>query len=348
MSAALFACAVLMLLTAVPVADHVAGLVVVGAAGLGCGAGALACLRGWTPGGRWWAAVLLSSVVFIVVADLVTRDATATGLVFLLVPPLLAAAQLPVRGAWTTAAASVTGLAVVVVSLLPPERALVDGVNVAAFVVLVTWLVSRGQVRTEALVSELEQQAAVDPLTGLVTRRVLDDAVRSALGGSAAARGNALVIIDLDRFKTVNDTWGHPVGDAAITHVGHLLRQACGPGAVVCRLGGDELAALLPGCSAATAAQVARELVVLVRSTPLVLPDGREIGLTVSAGAAHFPQHASEVEGLYRAADAALYRAKRAGRDRAALWSDDDGDAGAATVPVPVPVPVPVTGSRSR
>lgn len=323
LGAALVACALLLVLTAVPLADHASALVVVGVAGLACAAGGAACLRGWVPGPRWWAVVLFSAVGLIVLADLVTADATATGLVFFLVPPLVAAAQLPSRAAWTTTAASLVGLAVVVVALLPPERALVDGVNVAAFVVLVTWLVSRGQDRSDALVAELQRQAAVDSLTGLVTRRVLDDAVRSALEGTAAARGNALVVVDLDRFKTVNDTWGHPVGDAALTHVGRLLERACGEDAVVCRQGGDELAALLPGVDASAAAQVAEDVVALVRATPLELPDGRRVALTVSVGAAHCPQHAAEVEGLYRAADDALYEAKRAGRDQARTSTAD-------------------------
>ncbi|PWJ47056.1 diguanylate cyclase (GGDEF) domain-containing protein [Quadrisphaera granulorum] len=320
-----------MLLTAVPIADHAAALSVVGAAGAVCAFGGVACLRGWIPRGRSWAAMLLSAVGVIVVADLVTGDATATGLVFFLVPPLVAAAQLPSRAAWFTAGVSLVGLAVVVTMLLPLDRALVDGVNVAAFVVLVTWLVSRGQDRTDSLVAELQRQAAIDPLTGLVTRRVLDEALRSALEGTAAACGNALVIVDIDKFKSVNDTWGHPVGDAAITHVGRVLARACGPDAVVSRLGGDELAALLPGRSPAEAAAVAEHVVVDVRAAPLVLGDGREVPLTVSVGAAHSPVNAADLEGLYRAADEALYRAKRAGRDRAVLNdgdnSDDDGSA---------------------
>jgi diguanylate cyclase (GGDEF)-like protein len=88
---------------------------------------------------------------------------------------------------------------------------------------------------------------------------------------------------------------------------------------VVARLGGDELAVLLPGCSAQVAAARAEQLVAAVRATPLPLPDGSWLALSISVGIAHAPQHATDLRGLCSAADAALYEAKRGGRDRAVL-----------------------------
>ncbi|MBF5081079.1 GGDEF domain-containing protein [Quadrisphaera sp. INWT6] len=112
---------------------------------------------------------------------------------------------------------------------------------------------------------------------------------------------------------------GHPVGDAALSHVGRLLVGAAGAEAVVSRLGGDELAVLLPGATPLTGLLCSERAVEAVRSTPLELPDGGTLSLTVSIGVAHSPVDAPDVESLYRAADAALYEAKRGGRDQVAV-----------------------------
>jgi diguanylate cyclase (GGDEF)-like protein len=110
------------------------------------------------------------------------------------------------------------------------------------------------------------------------------------------------------------------VGDDALVHLAGLIRDHVRAGdAVLSRLGGDELAVLLPGCPAEVAAQRAEELLTAVRATPMTLPDGALLALSVSVGVAHAPQHASGTRALYAAADAALYRAKSGGRDRVEL-----------------------------
>jgi diguanylate cyclase (GGDEF)-like protein len=159
-------------------------------------------------------------------------------------------------------------------------------------------------------------QAAIDHLTGLVTRRVLDDATRSAISGAAAQTGTALVLIDIDRFKIINDTYGHPVGDDALTHVASVLTGLSRTQDVVARMGGDELAVLMPGCTYDVAVVRAEEFVDAVRDTPLRIHDGSLVGLSISAGVAHAPRHAYQVRDLYSSADMALYQAKRDGRDR--------------------------------
>lgn len=169
------------------------------------------------------------------------------------------------------------------------------------------------------LVAELERVATVDGLTGLATRRVLDDSMADSLSRFPRT-GTALVLVDLDHFKSVNDRYGHPVGDAALRHVGAVLTAAVrSTDAVVGRLGGDELAVLLPGCPVGVAGARAADLVAAVRAAPLVLPDGTELRLTVSVGVAHAPEHARDVRTLYSAADSALYVVKRAGRDGCAV-----------------------------
>jgi diguanylate cyclase (GGDEF)-like protein len=216
-----------------------------------------------------------------------------------------------------------TGCDVTVLALVePPAEALVDAVFIGSVLAATAGLIILFSNRVERLMGALHQQAAVDALTGLVTRRVLDEALTSALSASATSEGTALVLVDVDSFKSINDSHGHPVGDDALVHLAGLLRQHVRSGdAVLGRLGGDELAVLLPGCSPATAAERAEQLVTAVRATPLDLTDGTLLALSVSVGVAHAPQHATDLRTLYAAADGALYEAKRAGRGRAVLAS---------------------------
>jgi diguanylate cyclase (GGDEF)-like protein len=170
------------------------------------------------------------------------------------------------------------------------------------------------------LVELLHQLASVDSLTGLVNRRVLDDALDRALHRPTGAQGTALVLVDVDSFKSINDQYGHPVGDDALVHVASVLRSVVRTGdAVLSRMGGDELAVLLPECSEDAAVRRAGEVWQAVRGTPLQLPDGTLLAVSVSLGVAHAPTHADGLEGLYAAADTALYAAKRGGRDQVAV-----------------------------
>ncbi|MFF5634534.1 putative bifunctional diguanylate cyclase/phosphodiesterase [Streptomyces sp. NPDC012825] len=150
-----------------------------------------------------------------------------------------------------------------------------------------------------------------DPLTGLPNRQWLLErawtALEDAEGQGARA---ALVLIDLDRFRSVNDTLGHLAGDRLLLQIADRLRLALPRGAEAARLGGDEFAVLLPTADSTTSAQrVARHLVAEL-SSPLDL-DGLTLVLEASAGVAVFPDHALDAEGLLRRADVAMYQAKR-------------------------------------
>jgi diguanylate cyclase (GGDEF)-like protein len=219
----------------------------------------------------------------------------------------------------------VTGLAlvtdaVVLGLLLPLAAALPDLVFSGTVLVVIAVMLVRAGDEQERLVAVLHQQASIDSLTGLVNRRVLDDALDSALHRPTGSSGSALVLVDVDSFKTINDEHGHPVGDDALVHVASLLRSVVRTGdAVLSRMGGDELAVLLPECSAEVAVRRAGEIWQAVRGTPLQLPDGTLLALSVSLGVAHAPSHATGLEQLYAAADAALYAAKRGGRDQVAV-----------------------------
>ena len=279
--------------------------------------------RGWRPGALPWLLCMLGSSGLILASNLVTRDASAAGQLYFLLPAVASAAQLRPLGAWLVAGACSAAELVLVLSLLEPPASLVDWASLTVFTAIFVALLSRAADRQEALLEVLRRQAAIDPVTGLLTRRVLDEALSTALRSgadpTAPCPGTVLIIADLDHFKSVNDAHGHPVGDAALSHVGRLLVGAAGAEAVVSRLGGDELAVLLPGATPLTGLLCSERAVEAVRSTPLELPDGGTLSLTVSIGVAHSPVDAPDVESLYRAADAALYEAKRGGRDQVAV-----------------------------
>lgn len=150
-----------------------------------------------------------------------------------------------------------------------------------------------------------------DPLTGLPNRQWLLERAWSALDqAERMGTRSALVLIDLDRFRAVNDTLGHLAGDRLLLQIADRLRQALPPDAEAARLGGDEFAVLLPIADSTTSAQrVARNLVAEL-SSPLDL-DGLTLVLEASAGLAVFPDHALDAEGLLRRADVAMYQAKR-------------------------------------
>ncbi|KOV61698.1 putative bifunctional diguanylate cyclase/phosphodiesterase [Streptomyces sp. MMG1121] len=150
-----------------------------------------------------------------------------------------------------------------------------------------------------------------DPLTGLPNRQWLLERIWTALDDAEriGAR-SALMLIDLDRFRSVNDTLGHLAGDRLLLQIAERLRLALPRGAEAARLGGDEFAVLLPVADSTTSAtRVARALVADL-SSPLDL-DGLTLVLEASAGVAVFPDHAVDAEGLLRRADVAMYQAKR-------------------------------------
>ncbi|MET9297588.1 bifunctional diguanylate cyclase/phosphodiesterase [Streptomyces sp. NPDC003077] len=150
-----------------------------------------------------------------------------------------------------------------------------------------------------------------DPLTGLPNRQWLLERTWTALDeAERIGARSALVLIDLDRFRSVNDTLGHLAGDRLLLQIADRLRHALPRGAEAARLGGDEFAVLLPTADSLTSAQrVARHLVAALGSS-LDL-DGLTLVLEASAGVSVFPDHALDAEGLLRRADVAMYQAKR-------------------------------------
>jgi diguanylate cyclase (GGDEF)-like protein/PAS domain S-box-containing protein len=160
------------------------------------------------------------------------------------------------------------------------------------------------------LTDQLAFQANHDALTGLPNRlllqRELDISLERALEGN---RLLAVVFIDLDRFKQINDTLGHEIGDIVLCQIGERLQAAMRPGDTLARMGGDEFTAILTECpSAEAAAAYARELMASVR-TPCKV-GGRELFVTASVGISLFPRDGADAATLLRHADAAMYAAK--------------------------------------
>jgi diguanylate cyclase (GGDEF)-like protein/PAS domain S-box-containing protein len=162
--------------------------------------------------------------------------------------------------------------------------------------------------------ARIQRLAHYDALTGLPNRVLLEERARQAL--AAAHRQQhpvALMFVDLDHFKAVNDSLGHRVGDAVLVELAQRLTRAVRAQDTVCRLGGDEFVLLLPDTDAAGAAAMASR-VLAAAQVPFTI-DGRELTVTPSAGIALAPRDGLDLEALSRAADTAMYRAKAEGRN---------------------------------
>jgi diguanylate cyclase (GGDEF)-like protein len=196
-------------------------------------------------------------------------------------------------------------------SLAPP-------IIVRMCIVSVVWIVlaellSRLARHNEAMTADLQHSLATDPLTGVGSRRALEERM------SRLSQGDALVLVDLDHFKAVNDQYGHSVGDEVLQEFGSILRTRIRPHDFVARYGGEEFVLVL----ARTGPDQAREVLARVRSEwRRARPD-----VTFSSGLAVNTDMESEAQILLAMADAALYRAKAAGRNRDVVADPDERQA---------------------
>ena len=169
----------------------------------------------------------------------------------------------------------------------------------------------------------LHEETRLDSLTGLHNRRAFEEMVQREV--QISVRDNTqltLLMMDLDHFKQLNDTWGHALGDRALRTFGGVLLTVTGSGDAVARLGGEEFAILLPGRSARSALSLAERLRATVEG--LRLSEGEElVRFTVSVGLSCLQAGEPTFEPMLRRADRALYKAKRSGRNRVLLWDMD-------------------------
>ncbi len=200
-----------------------------------------------------------------------------------------------------------------------------------------TYLTIRGQ-RLEELQQDIHEKtrtAEIDGRTGLLRVEAFkDEAAKAVARALHTGSGLALLIIDLDFFKKVNDTFGHIAGDEVLAAVGGLLRELSRPGDLVCRWGGEEMVLLLPGTDLPAALVVAERIRAAVEqmTIPITKRAGGDVWVmgqadnngvrkpneirTVSIGVATIPQHGVDVDAAFARADEALYRAKAEGRNR--------------------------------
>ncbi len=163
----------------------------------------------------------------------------------------------------------------------------------------------------------LRAQAVVDELTGAYTRRFLDKQLRMRLGEARRHRTSvSLILFDLDNFKDVNDTYGHPFGDTVLKGTAELARRRIRKEDILARYGGEEFAVVLPHTDRPGAAVLAERLRESVAGQ-LHSNGGRSERVTISLGIASFPlDEADSVEKLIECADSRLYKAKDSGRNR--------------------------------
>lgn len=174
----------------------------------------------------------------------------------------------------------------------------------------------------ETMQNELRSLARVDPLTGVANRLALIEAAERMLGEVARdGRPLGVLMLDVDHFKSVNDRFGHSGGDKVLRAFASTIRHALDGGELLGRIGGEEFVVLAPGCRTTETLALAERIRTAVTAVAPVI-DGYTLALTVSVGVANARPGERDVPALLRRADAALYAAKRAGRNRVVADSD--------------------------
>ena len=173
----------------------------------------------------------------------------------------------------------------------------------------------------QAVLDGLCELSSRDPLTGLSNRRQFELALASEIDRVARAGEPALVLmIDIDHFKKINDTHGHPAGDLVLKAVAQALHECIRPMDTLARFGGEEFAMILPNCPPSFGLAVAERVRLKVQSRVVTIAPGQQVSVTVSLGGAFAPQWVRSSAPLWiDRADQQLYRAKSEGRNRACL-----------------------------
>jgi diguanylate cyclase (GGDEF)-like protein/PAS domain S-box-containing protein len=183
-------------------------------------------------------------------------------------------------------------------------------------------LLARDITEQHAALEKIEYLAHFDHLTGLPNRALLAERAAQTIAQQRDSGGTlAVLFLDLDHFKNVNDSLGHRLGDVLLVTLGQRLQSLARPQDTVSRLGGDEFLLLVPNTGPEAAAQLATEVLQSL-SQPCQI-DGHELSTTLSLGISIFPQDGEHFDTLYQRADAAMYRAKRSGRNRYSFFTAD-------------------------
>lgn len=266
----------------------------------------------WAP---CWLGFAGTVVVYTVAVT--TGAADLSGHVFFTLPLLYGAFVLKPAGAWFTMATTSAALAHSILVLDPSPTRLSEIVAMVMMSAGVVFGFGRSQLAQHAARQRLRQNAHQDPLTGLANRSALESHLAQATDQADSHLGTAFALVDLDRFKQLNDVHGHPFGDHVLRDLAHHLNKAAGELGTAARFGGDEFALVVQQCAPDRAQEVVDRLVDAVRHSALTTPDGQVVQYSISVGVAHWPSNVDDRAELYGAADNALYAAKRSGRDQA-------------------------------
>jgi len=174
----------------------------------------------------------------------------------------------------------------------------------------------------QALQNELREQAIRDPLTGVFNRRYLQETLdREIARVNRASQPVGIMIMDIDRFKLINDTYGHKAGDLILQALGEMLKTNIRREDIACRYGGEEFVVVMPGASLQTAQKRAEIIRARIEALQVAF-ESWNLHVTVSLGVAAYPQHGATGEDVLIRADRALYRAKQEGRNRVVVYQD--------------------------
>ncbi|TFV98634.1 diguanylate cyclase [Oxalobacteraceae bacterium OM1] len=195
-----------------------------------------------------------------------------------------------------------------------PQLLLQSGIAISLLLTLLIWLFLDDRARALHAARQAMQLALYDPLTGLPNRKLLDERLTQALVKQKRSSGHlALLFIDLDKFKPVNDNFGHAYGDLLLKEVAHRLLACVRESDTASRLGGDEFVALLADVEGPHGVAVVADKVLRQLNAPYEI-SGQVFEISASIGAALYPEHGTDAKSLVRSADLAMYAAKDAGR----------------------------------
>jgi diguanylate cyclase (GGDEF)-like protein len=206
-------------------------------------------------------------------------------------------------------------------ALLLLAPVLVAGLNTTVWLVPLVLVPLHAVDRMAGLAAERDRLANLDPVTGLANRQAVERAVLRHVAAQGPTEPLALLLLDLDRFKQVNDALGHQVGDRLLVEVGRRLAGAVRPGDCVARLGGDEFAVAVAGLRDGRAARQFAGRLIAALAAPVEL-DGLPLDVAGSIGIALYPQHGDDFATLLKHADVAMYDAKHRG-DALALYAPE-------------------------
>lgn len=201
--------------------------------------------------------------------------------------------------------------------VLPEERLSRKDINILNSILSIMTLVTGSSRALSKAITELEYFAGHDPLTDLYNRRIFEDLLKYEV--SRAKRKNykfSLILIDLDNFKYINDTYGHHIGDIVLKSVADILEASIRDGDLVARIGGDEFVILLSETELEKALIVAERIRKNLENNKLCIFEGAVISVSASLGVVEFPTHGTTKEELMMVVDNALYRAKDLGKNK--------------------------------